>query len=161
MMFHDVLKWHSQTWHTRPLWKRVVPLSLMTDHWNFQEWLYIDRIFKICIIFKFLYFVVRSLFSAGGPNALLICSTGTASESAVWSKSTLFAILSHYFLTHNCKLNSVWILGYYQQFIWDVRIFQIFSTLLTFQLPLAHTAHRWNTQNTATHLPTSSDTYST
>ena len=39
----------------------------MIDHWNFQELLYMDSIFKICITFKFSDFVVRSLLSAGGP----------------------------------------------------------------------------------------------
>ena len=29
-------------------------------HWNFQEWLYTDRILKMCTTFKFSYFVVRS-----------------------------------------------------------------------------------------------------
>ena len=39
----------------------------MIDHCNFQEWLYIGRIVKIYTTFKFSYFVVRSLLSAGGP----------------------------------------------------------------------------------------------
>ena len=39
----------------------------MIDHWNFQEWLYMDRIFNICITFKFLDCVIRSPLSAGGP----------------------------------------------------------------------------------------------
>ena len=39
----------------------------MIEHWNFQELLYMDRIFKIYMIFKFSEFVIRSLFSAGGP----------------------------------------------------------------------------------------------
>ena len=36
----------------------------MIDHWNCQELLYMDSIFKICIISDF---VIRSLLSAGGP----------------------------------------------------------------------------------------------
>ena len=39
----------------------------MIDRWNFQEWLYMDRSFKICITFAISDFVVRSLLSAGGP----------------------------------------------------------------------------------------------
>ena len=42
MMFHDVLKRRSQTFHTIAFLKRVVPLSFMIDHCNFQEWLYMD-----------------------------------------------------------------------------------------------------------------------
>ena len=42
----------------------------MIGHWNFQEWLYMDRIFKICTTFKFSEFVAGSLLSAGGPNIL-------------------------------------------------------------------------------------------
>ena len=40
---------------------------IMVDHWNFQELLYMDGIFKISIILKFSDFVVRFLLSAGGP----------------------------------------------------------------------------------------------
>ena len=71
MMFHDVLKWRSQPWHTIPLQKHVVSLSFMINHWNFQERLYLDRIFKICITFKFSDFVIRSLSSAVDPNISL------------------------------------------------------------------------------------------
>ena len=39
----------------------------MIYHWNFQELLFTDRICKIYMIFKFSEFVIRSLFSAGGP----------------------------------------------------------------------------------------------
>ena len=44
----------------------------MIVDWNFQEWLYIDIIFKICMTLKFSYFVVRSLLSTSGPITLSI-----------------------------------------------------------------------------------------
>ena len=77
-MFYDILKWCSQTWHTRHLQKCVVLLSFMIDHSNFQEWLYIDRIFQISI---FSYFVVRSLSSARRPKLKhWIAMTKTSAE---------------------------------------------------------------------------------
>lgn len=61
MMFHDALKWCSQTLLTLPLQKNILPLSFTTEHWMFQELLYRDRLFNICIVFKFSDFI-RSLF---------------------------------------------------------------------------------------------------
>ena len=57
----------------------------MTDHWNFQEWLYIGRILKICTTFKFSYFVVRSLLSTSGPYDLCAVSlTARVTLTVTW-----------------------------------------------------------------------------
>ena len=70
----------------------------MINHWNFQEWLWMDNIFKICITCKFSDFVVRSLLSANGPYSNMskrcrvpnsVDPDQTTTSGAVWSGSRI------------------------------------------------------------------------
>ena len=95
MIFHDILKWCSQTWHTIPLLKCLVHLPFMMEPWKFQEWLYImGRICKICIPFEFLYFVIRSLLSAGGTFVLAHLSQTSVVLAHMSRTSVVLAHLS-------------------------------------------------------------------
>ena len=70
----------------------------MIGHWNFQEWLCMERNFKIYITCKFSDFVVRSLLSADGPydksNKVSVRPAKTHISLGihpVWSESSLSA----------------------------------------------------------------------